>query len=154
MISDSTPGAEQDKRSFYKLLFDRYIGVWIWSILFGTTTGILYSLLDFRYEKWGTLAVALLVPALLALAFALLSWFELYAGLRDYLIPMFFYPGMSLRECSEGGNSPNEKASENERRSVRFGQTLLNSFRYFIFAALARAVDSLLQLVLGSFPGT
>ena len=127
----------EDERKEDPTLFDqllsKYVGVWLWTILFGTTTGVLYSFLTFRYERWGSIGVVLAVPAMLALILALLSWQQLYSGLHTYLLPKFL------------ATKPDD-----ELDPKRFAYTLQRSFFYFILAAALRALSSIFEILLVS----
>jgi hypothetical protein len=119
--------------SLFDRLLNKYIAVWLWSILFGTTTGVLYSFLSFRYERWGTIGIVLVVPAVFALVLALMSWLQLYAALRRYLLPKFF--------SSRADREPDPEL---------FAYHLLRAFFYFIFAASVRALASIMESLLVS----
>jgi hypothetical protein len=119
-------------------MFDRllikYIAVWLWSILFGTSTGVLYSFLGFRYDRWGGLGLVLLIPSLLSLVAALLSWFSLYNALRKYLLPKFF-------------SQPDIEVDVDPRV---FAIYIRQSFYFFVMAAFFRAVAAIIELLLAS----
>jgi len=133
MASDDIEPAERRDRSYDRLL-NRYVSVWLWSILFGTTTGVLYSFLSFRLDRWAGLAVVLVVPALLALVFALMAWGHLYWGLKRYLIPKFV-----LQRFSDAPDAP---------EAHRFAYHLHRALALFICAAAFRALASILELIL------
>lgn len=113
-------------------LLAKYVSVWLWSILFGTTTGILYSFLSFRYDRWGGLALLLVIPALASLLLALLSWGRLYEAMVGYLLPRFV---LGDDEASDPGF---------------FAYQLRRAFLYFIYAAAFRALASIMELALAS----
>lgn len=69
-------------------LLKKYIAVWLWSILFGGTTGLSYTMLSlYSGERWGPLGVVLGASMALAMLFLTMAWFYLYVYLRDFLIP-------------------------------------------------------------------
>ena len=116
-------------------LLSKYVAVWLWSIIFGTTTGVLYSFLSFRYDRWGGLGIVLLIPAIVSLTLAILSWLSLYRGLSNYLIPLFFR---------------NPEANIVDLAGEHFSYNLKRAFMYFIYAAAFRAFAGLLELLLSS----
>jgi len=118
-----------DRADLDKLL-SKYIVVWLWSILFGASTGLTYSLIEYRPEKWGQLALFLLVLSFLGTASALCSLILLIKYLLRYLIPVLL-----------GG-----QADGPEYNSI----TLLSLRRaclFLIFAAVARALMALSEIV-------
>jgi hypothetical protein len=129
----STSSAAQPDTHLDQLL-NKYVSVWLWSILFGTTTGVLYSFLSFRYDRWGGLGLILIIPALASLMLAILSWLRLYHALAGYLIPRFI-----LNESHEEEADPRF-----------FAYQIRRAFLYFVYAAAFRAVASLLELALAS----
>lgn len=166
------------ERSRFDGLLSKYIAVWLWSILFGTTTGVLYSFLSFHLDRWGGLGMIIAVPAMLALLFALMSWGHLYWGLKDFLIPRFIHPcdahpDIALHEARDAtpGTDPQTDATakspttldaeaigkapagvpDDDRGSAKkFGFHLSRSLHLFIAAAGLRAVASVLELLLAT----
>jgi len=72
-------------------VLQKYVVVWLWSILFGSSSTIIYSFVTFvSREKWGMLG--LLLVALMASAglCALGALVALMQYLTRYLIPSFF----------------------------------------------------------------
>lgn len=118
-----------DRADLDKLL-SKYIVVWLWSILFGASTGLTYSLIEYRPEKWGQLALFLLVLSVLGTASALCSLIVLIKYLLRYLIPVL------LNGQADGGE---------------YTSTTLISLRracsFLIFAAIARALMALSEIV-------
>jgi len=69
-------------------LLRKYLAVWLWSILFGGTTGLTYTMISFSTgERWGTLALSLAVVTLFGIYLLALAWWQLYMYLRAFLIP-------------------------------------------------------------------
>ena len=130
--SSANSAARSD--SHLDLLLNKYVSVWLWSILFGTTTGVLYSFLSFRFERWGGLGLILLIPALAALILAIFSWLMLYRALSGYLIPRFI-----LNQSKYEDSDPDF-----------FAYHIRRAFLYFVFAAGFRALASLLELALAA----
>ena len=130
---EDAKAASPEVSSEWDELLSKYVSVWMWSILFGTTTGVLYSFLSFRLDHWGGLAVMLAFPALLSIIFAVASWLNLYRGLSEFLIPRFIL---------------GVPAEHSDRE--RFAYTLRRAFFMFIWAASFRALASVLELALSS----
>jgi len=59
--TSSTPAPSEGLSPFVTRLadrlLDRYVAVWLWSVLFGTTVGLAYSYMNYRGDRWGILAV-------------------------------------------------------------------------------------------------
>lgn len=115
-------------------LLNKYVSVWLWSILFAPTTGILYSLLSLRYDRWGPLGLILAIPGLLSLLLAILALLTLYRALAGYLLPRFIL---------------NDDADPHF-----FAYLIRRGFLYFIYAASFRAVASLLEIALAASKST
>jgi hypothetical protein len=130
MNNDASSKLVQRGNSQWEVLLNKYVSVWLWSILFGTTTGVLYTFLSFRIDKWGCLAGVLAVPLTMALLMAIGSSLQLYRGLVQFLIPRYIL-GLS----TDGG----EKV---------FAYCLRRSFFFFVCAAFLRAIASILEILL------
>lgn len=131
--SEPQPNAQLDQ------LLNKYVAVWLWSILFGTTTGVLYSFLSFRYDRWGGLGLIIVIPAIASLMYAILSWIALYRALSRYLIPRY------ILDCQD-------IVTSDEAKRV-FAYMIKRSFLFFVFAAAFRAVASLVELALAISSG-
>jgi len=71
-------------------LLDRYITVWIWSVLFGASTGLVIDLITYRTDtRWGPLNALLVLVLLVSIVTAVISWRALMKCMTDYLIPKF-----------------------------------------------------------------
>jgi hypothetical protein len=125
----------EEKRSELRELLDRYVSVWLWSILFGSTSGVAYTLLSLRSSSWGKLGAVFLFPAAMVFACATLAWLHLYRGLRCYLLPTFL-PMM-----------------RGEADPLRFGISLRQAFYFLFLAFVFRISTSLLELALGVLSG-
>ena len=73
-------------------LLGKYVIVWLWSILFGSTTALGTGLayLSFSSGRWGPLVPPLLITALSGVAFVVNAWWSLYLFLVRVLLPQFF----------------------------------------------------------------
>jgi hypothetical protein len=114
-------------------LLSKYVLVWLWSILFGASTGLSYSFMAYRpYDSWGSmgfLLVALLAVGILCTCW---SWLFLFRYLTRYLVPKFFAP-------DETG----------ERGKLRYPPAVLlkRAFLLMIVAVLARLSLQLVELL-------
>jgi hypothetical protein len=76
--------------NFDKLL-NKYISVWLWSILFGAASGLTYSIFSTRpFEKWGMLSTLFTAIYAYLICAIILTWFYLYRFLKGFIIPRFF----------------------------------------------------------------
>ena len=84
-------------------VLNKYVAVWLWSILFGSASAVAYTLVIFRpRDGWGPLTpviLALLVLSGLATLVAL--WF-LYRYFVRFLIPIFFSGAPPTHEVPRG----------------------------------------------------
>ena len=93
-MEDKVNNNEQKETDLEKFRLDhllsKYISVWLWSILFGGTTGLTYTLINYEsQEKWGVLAIALTFFTIVGISFLLISWHYLYLYLSKVIIPQF-----------------------------------------------------------------
>jgi hypothetical protein len=71
------------------MLLRKYIAVWLWSILFGGTTGLTYTLISYSSgDHWGHLGLVLGAMTACGIYVLLLAWFYLYIYLKNHLIPV------------------------------------------------------------------
>ncbi len=56
-------GNDKSNVSLPNIILKKYVSIWIWSILFGGNTGLIYSYMAFNYrgERWSYLVVNYLV---------------------------------------------------------------------------------------------
>lgn len=72
-------------------LLSKYVRVWIWSVLFGATTGLSYAYVGIRFDRsWGPLAVLPLALITLGAIATLGAWWNLLTHLRYSILPTFF----------------------------------------------------------------
>ena len=86
-------------------LLRKYVSVWLWSILFGATTGLGTGLAYLSFgggARWGPLGPVILATALSGVAVVLSAWWSLYLYLVRVLLPQFFgEPPVSLLDCQK-----------------------------------------------------
>ena len=71
-------------------LLSRYVSVWLWSILFGGTTALTYTLITYPSERgWAILPFLLAVLTWSGILLLALSWIYLYRYLTLMIIPIF-----------------------------------------------------------------
>jgi uncharacterized membrane protein len=134
-VSDASSDSDAPETKWDSLL-TKYVRVWVWSVLFGTTSAVGYAFIGVRIDRpWGSLTVLPLVILIIGIAASLGAWTSLLAHLRLVIMPTFFgYVDYETRKRS---------AAENERRA---SQALLKSFRYFIIAGVSRLLLSLIEM--------
>jgi hypothetical protein len=80
-------------------LLDKYITVWIWSVLFRASTGLVISLITYRTDaRWGPLNAILLLFLIISIVAAVISWRALMRYMSVYLIPKFLLHQFSTRK--------------------------------------------------------
>jgi hypothetical protein len=110
-------------------LLKKYLSVWLWSILFGATTGLTYSLVGIRdVGKWGELSAAIVLLMTINIAFLIIAWSALFRFFKGYLIPGVFL----------GEKEPS--TLENKRKS---GEYLTRCFYALIMAGVFRLIIEL-----------
>ena len=116
----------------------KYLLVWIWSVLFGASTGLFYSFIAYRSsESWGPLDLLLLVLVIFGLFATVSSNLALFRFLTVFLIPKFL---------------PSDKRSDTEDYQLNHlsGRLLKNAFFYMIVGAVIRVSMVLGELVFSS----
>lgn len=114
-------------------LLSKYIAVWIWSILFGASSGLIYSLIEYRPEKWGQLAVTLLLFSAIGIVFAFLSLILLIRYLIKILLPTIF--------------RSSDSAQIDSKLSLLSVAYLSRATWFLVFAAIARAGMAIAELI-------
>jgi hypothetical protein len=143
-------------------VLDRYVAVWIWSVLFGTSTGLLFSLSNINARPWGSLGLPIALFSVLALFMAFASWQALYRALRHHILPQFFpkdFPReIENQEHTYGfGNSDNwavipvPQAGTIKISRPTLSWLLSQAFYYLIAASVFRALASVIEALLSSF---
>jgi len=96
-ISDKeeTAGTEAttQQNSIYDELLSKYIAVWIWSIMFGSVSGLFYSSSASARgysDRWVAFIALSLITSSIGLVAVLIAYRELYKCLKEYLLPRFF----------------------------------------------------------------
>jgi hypothetical protein len=147
-IPESTTAAAEDtlataaaKGDKIDQLLSKYITVWIWSVLFGASTGLVVSLITYRTDaRWGPLNAVLLFFLAISVAAAVVSWRALLKYLSVYLIPKF----LTVQTF------PNE---DEKKMHIEAAYALRRAFQYLIIASVARVVITLLEMAYASLMG-
>jgi hypothetical protein len=122
-------------------LLNKYLAVWLWSIIFGTNGGIVFSLISISGTSmlWKQLAIVLLIPGIASASFGIYALVLLYRALTRYLLPRFF--GYWL-ERQNTGAEPDPKV---------FAYFLHRAFQSVVAAALCRLAAVLIEIALSAF---
>jgi hypothetical protein len=123
--------SEQDPSQISQLL-NKYVAVWLWSILFGATTGVGYTVISLRTSSWGRLGAMLILPGMIVLVFTAAAWAQLYQAFVGYLLPVFFE-----NRCDEESMS-------------KFRYALRRAFLYLFMASLIRILGWLFEMGLSA----
>ena len=113
-------------------LLNKYVAVWLWSLVFGGVTGTLYLLItvQLQYERWGYIGLVKVLFMLLSVALAILSSLSLYKGLSGYLIPRYIL-----------------QRNITDEDTYKFALNLKRAFLSLVQAVLFRACMSLVDLL-------
>ena len=122
------------EKTVVERFLDRYIVVWIWSIVFGAGTGLFYSATEIQIGNWGLLTALLMVPAAATLLAALASWVHLYHGLTVYILPLLL--------SSEFSPTPEARK--------KLAYHLRRSFFFVLWTGVFRGVTAIFQVLLSS----
>jgi hypothetical protein len=120
-------------------LLSKYLLVWIWSVLFGASSGLFYSFVGFGSSRpWGPLNLLLAILAAISLLSLVISNLALFRFLTLYLIPKFLVT--SIKE-------------DEDRVNHKSAILLRSAFAYMIFGAVARVLMTLAELIFSSLRG-
>ncbi len=140
IILTSSPMMKHDENSIdrWDRLLAKYTSVWIWSILFGASTGLAFSFLTLdRWGDWGRLSILPSAIASMAAIMLLFSWYLLYRYLCVYILPCILFP--------------NERnAHEIRERGEHASWIIQRAFLSLLVAVLIRAVASLMIAVMNA----
>jgi hypothetical protein len=90
---DSTP--EPDVEPQWDRLLRKYVAVWLWSILFGTTTGVIFFFMNYRPSgDWREISLIYAYLVAIGGLTAILGWFVLLRYLTDWLLPDILGPAI------------------------------------------------------------
>ncbi len=112
-------------------LLIKYVYVWLWSVLLGTTTTVAFSFISYRSERWGLLGVGLVALQLVGGVCVAVSLLTLARFLQGFILPIFF-----------GGDEGNLN------QQISAARLLGRSFMFLIFAVIFRFLMSATELVL------
>jgi ABC-type sugar transport system permease subunit len=141
--SDQKPSSVEERsespdQKHHNRLLDKYISVWLWSVLFGASTGLVLSLITYRTDaRWGLLNAILLFVLLISVLAAVVSWRALLRYMSTYLIPKFLLHSFGAKKEKD----IEEIAAKELRRA----------FEYLVIAASFRVVLTLLEMAYASF---
>lgn len=152
--STTQPSKTTPSEELFERLLDRYITVWMWSVLFGASTGLVFTLISYRTDsRWGLWNALLMFILLVSLVAALTTWRALLRCMSVYLIPKFL-----LHKFNENVTSPSEKdsvphqslaAKESEAES-QAAYALRRAFEYLVIGAVARILMTVLEMIYAS----
>jgi hypothetical protein len=129
-------------------LLSKYIAVWLWSILFGANSALIYSLVNYRADKWGSYGLALAMLVTLSAVFVFSSFFTLLRYLRYFLLPSVFGPSES-----KGDGAGNEAALHKVDGDKAAQHLLAAACRFLVMAAILRACTTLAEMFFMSLQG-
>jgi hypothetical protein len=115
-------------------LLNKYVSIWIWTLLFGTLAGNIYSLFTYSYNpdrRWGELSILFIILMVLGLYAGLMAGYYLYRGLDRYIIPKFLL-----------------NKDQTENAILAFAITLRGAFMFLLISATMRLLMSLMELIL------
>jgi hypothetical protein len=93
-ISEQPPTVDQRESAespVFLRLVNRYISVWVWSILFGVAVSVSFSITNVRNAgRYGDLTLIIMALYLLAALFTFRAWSVLLRYLNQFIIPLIF----------------------------------------------------------------
>ncbi|HEX8149817.1 MAG TPA: hypothetical protein VF591_21735 [Pyrinomonadaceae bacterium] len=140
-------------------LLAKYVSVWLWSILFGTSITLSFSFIGYRsQDKWGSLGLLLALLLVIGFSGAITSLVYLFYYLKDYLIPTFFPTetrSVTSSQSSGGGdiNVTVESPRARDKKPSRAPEYLRTSVKAMVLAVIMRASIVLIELVYSSLSG-
>lgn len=121
-------------------LLAKYVRVWIWSILFGATSGLSYAYLGIRLDRpWGSLTALPLAILVLGIMATLGAWSSLLQHLRISILPTFF--GYQRRTPHD--DDPRYQDWLHKRSST----SIIKAYQFLLLAAIARLMLVMADLI-------
>lgn len=125
-------------------LMNKYLAVWLWSVLFGSNVSVVFSLMNLgAAAMWKQLGLVLLIPGAAGALFAIYALVMLYRAMTQYLLPRFF-----------GYWADRKIPPETEADPKRFAYLLHRAFSSLVVAAACRLITALTDLILGALSGS
>lgn len=79
---------EHSREIMFNRILSKYLSVWIWSALFGGSSGLFYFVVNTNMnERYGIISRIGFIMAIFAGAFVVLSYANLYLFLKKHIIP-------------------------------------------------------------------
>lgn len=121
-------------------LLSKYVQVWIWSVLFGATSGLSYAYFGIRFDRpWGPLAALPLIIFGVGVIAALGAWWCLLVHLRYSILPTFFgYKHAAFRDRDP------RYAEWAHRRSVA---SITRAYQFLLLGGIARLFLAMSDLI-------
>lgn len=123
-------GRIDETRSPILAALEKYLEVWLFSILLGALTGLTLSLFSFRGEpgRWGIFGLPLLALALVGAVAVVAAWLAMSRYFRGWLVPKFLL-----------------KEADRQMPAPQAAQCLERAMSYFVLGVLTRVLAGLLD---------
>ena len=152
MQMDTQTSENRPNNKQWDVLLSKYVSVWIWSIIFGSTTGLVYSFSGMvNPERWSQLNTLLLGWYLMGTMSTVSSLFYLYFYLTRSIIPQFLI--VNVDERKRAVNEPSASKRDQEYisyRSRRNAALLAKAILMLVVATAARLCYSMTELLYSS----
>jgi hypothetical protein len=136
----ANPDARPIETPQWDELLSKYVQVWIWSLLFGATSGLSYAYIGIRFDRpWGPLAVLPLAIFGVGVIAALGAWWCLLVHLRYSILPTFFG-----YKRATAPNDETEYAEWAHRRSV---VSITKTYQFLLLGGIARLLLAMSDLI-------
>jgi hypothetical protein len=157
----------------------KFAAIWLWSVILGSTSGLLWSSYIFRLEPYGHLygyySIIFLIPSLASMAFSFRALLSLRSMLFSFILPEFFameedrttrnpyYTIAEVRKNSgktavpvgedigNGGASDSESNNVSQARSRDFSRHTRSAVNAVIGAAICKISVDVLMMVVGTW---
>lgn len=122
-------------------VLSRYVSVWLWSLLFGADTTLVFSIGGFFRSggAWRQLTVLIGLSLFIAAILALACMYSLFLFFSKLLIPEFFNRSWVKRDSKDDSYAFQEINREADRLKHAFS-FLLYGFAFVLFAAVLQFV--------------
>lgn len=115
-------------------VLNKYMSVWLWSIVFGAATGVSLTFANYRvFGEWSRLGIVLVPLVAIGGLAALMSWYFLLQYLVMFLLPLFFSHATDY--------------TENTDLQYRGAKLLRQAVRSLLLSLAAGIVAAIFQLV-------
>lgn len=130
---------DKTKNTNFDKLLSKYSIIWIWSIILGLNSGLLYSFYNFRVSNLGIMTILLACVYCIAFLFSFGTLVLLYRILHEEIIPNILI---------KSSRSKGDIGLDRDDKSARIKFLISRSFYFMIIALLFKFSAFIIEVVM------